>query len=111
MPCPAHNGVRGENGLELWRRLHAEWRGSAFEVAMVQQERYQQPVRSKSLATLWDDLDKWVNLGEELAMADYELPDQAKRVALLRLLPEPMVDRIREKPESERTFAAMVSWV
>ena len=40
-------------GLELWRKLHAEWRGSAPQVIAAKARKFQDPQRCQSMQQLW----------------------------------------------------------
>jgi len=62
-------------GLELWRRLHAEWSGSAPQVLSAKSRKYQEPERCSSASTLWEALPPWIRLGEELVSNGLEVPD------------------------------------
>ena len=54
---------RCSSGLELWRRLHLEMRGSSTQIAHMQASQFQSPARVGSLDALWDGLQKWEALG------------------------------------------------
>ena len=53
-------------GLELWRKLRSEAKGSAPALAAVKAQQWSQPKQSASVAALWSDLDEWLLLGQEV---------------------------------------------
>jgi hypothetical protein len=74
-------------GLELWRRLHAEWRGNAPQVIAAKARRFQDSSRSAKLQKLWEVLPAWEQFCSEVAMGGYPVPDWVKSQALDKLVP------------------------
>eukprot|EP00974_Lingulodinium_polyedra_P011947 1154240-Lingulodinium_polyedra.AAC.1 len=54
-------------GLELWRLLRTEWVGAAAYVADAKARQFADPPRCATSAALWDELPRWLQLGEEVA--------------------------------------------
>ena len=50
-------------GLELWRKLRAEWMGSSTQVVTAKMHRFMKPARCSSVAQLWEALPLWEKLG------------------------------------------------
>jgi hypothetical protein len=46
-------------GPELWRKLHAEWKGSAPEIVEAKGRRYQDPARCRNIQQLWEAIPTW----------------------------------------------------
>ena len=63
------------SGLELWRRLHSEWEGSAPQLKHAKARKYQDPVRCPGIAALWEALPEWERLGEEVKASGFDMPD------------------------------------
>ena len=85
-------------GLELWRKLRAEARGSAPALAAVKAQQWSQPKQSSSMAALWTDLDEWLLLGQEVeegSMHSMTRPDWLKLQSLKALLPNQLRDQLR----------------
>ena len=55
-------------GLELWRRLHAEWPGTSVQVISAKAHRFQDPERL-TMAKLGVELPLWQQLGAEVALS------------------------------------------
>ena len=62
-------------GLELWRRICADMRGSAPEVVMANAERYTQPTKARNVAALWHQLNAWESLGIEVEASGLRIED------------------------------------
>ena len=58
-------------GLELWRRLAAQWRGNAPQILAAKARRYATPQRCASVAALWEQLPAWEQLGSDLDMGGW----------------------------------------
>ena len=58
-------------GLQLWRKLYAEWRGSAPQVVAAKAWKSQDPQRCLSMQQLWDALPSWEQLGSEVLNGGY----------------------------------------
>ena len=98
-------------GLELWCRLKGELQGAAPEVAMVKQQRYLYPARAANLAVLWDRLEEWRLLGEEVeAELGTPMPDAVRACALRQLLPTELATDLATRPEL-RGFGPALAWV
>jgi hypothetical protein len=97
-------------GLELWRRLHAEWRGNAPQVVAAKARRFQDPARCANLQKLWESLPVWEQLGSEVAMGGYPVPDWVKSQALDKLVPQDLLTTIIGRPELS-DYAAKLNWV
>ena len=54
--------------FELWRKLHAEWRGSAPQVIAAKARKFQDPQRCWSMQQLWESLPSWEQLELEVLM-------------------------------------------
>ena len=61
-------------GLELWRRLHAEWVGVAPQVVAAKSKKFQDPVRCSGVLQLWEPLPEWEQFGAEVAAGGFPLP-------------------------------------
>ena len=84
-------------GLELWRRLAAQWRGNAPQVLAAKSRRYFDPQRCSTAAKLWDALPPWEQLGSEIALGlppGEALPDLLRAQALEKLVPEALLQVI-----------------
>jgi hypothetical protein len=97
-------------GLELWRRLHSEWRGSAPQVIAAKARRYQDPARSHDMKKLWEALPVWEQLGNEVIMAGYPVPDWVKAQALDKLLPLDLLNTVVSRPELS-DYVPKMKWV
>jgi hypothetical protein len=84
-------------GLELWRRLHSQWRGSAPQVIAAKARRFQDPVRCHDIKKLWEALPVWEQLDSELG--GYSVPDWVKAQALDKLIPMDMLNTVAWRPE------------
>jgi hypothetical protein len=97
-------------GLELWRRLHSEWRGSAPQVIAAKARRYQDPARCSDIKKLWEALPVWEQLGNEVVLAGYPVPDWVKAQALDKLIPQDMLATVVSRPELS-DYGLKVKWV
>jgi hypothetical protein len=97
-------------GLELWRRLHTEWRGNAPQVVAAKARKYLDPQRCANMQKLWEAMPLWEQLGSEVALGGYPVPDWVRSQALDKLVPQDMMTTIVGKPELAE-FKAKVSWV
>jgi hypothetical protein len=97
-------------GLELWRRLHSEWRGSAPQVVAAKARRFQDPTRCGDVKKLWEALPTWEQLGNEVMLAGYPVPDWVKAQALDKLIPLDMLNTVVGRPELSE-FSAKMAWV
>ena len=96
-------------GLELWRRLAAQWRGNAPQVLAAKSRRYFDPQRCSTAAKLWDALPPWEQLGSEIALGlppGEALPDLLRAQALEKLVPEALLQVIWSRPELTAAPAA-----
>ena len=89
----------GDSGLELWRKLHAEWEGAAPQVVAAKAKHYQDPTRCASVLQLWEALPSWEQLGSEVLSGGYPLPDWLKATALDKLIPEDLLKTVVGRPE------------
>jgi len=97
-------------GLELWRKLHTEWRGSAPQVVAAKARRFQDPPRCTTMAQLWEALPAWELLGSEVALGGYVLPDWVRANALDKMVPEELLKTIIGRPELAG-LSAKLAWV
>jgi hypothetical protein len=97
-------------GLELWRRLHSEWRGSAPQVVAAKARRFQDPPRCSDIKKLWEALPTWEQLGSEVVMAGYPVPDWVKAQALDKIIPMDLLNTIVGRPELSE-FSAKMAWI
>jgi hypothetical protein len=97
-------------GLELWRRLHSEWRGSAPQVIAAKARRYQDPARCHDMKKLWEALPVWEQLGNEVMMAGYPVPDWVKAQALDKLIPQDLLNTVVSRPELS-DYVPKMKWV
>jgi hypothetical protein len=97
-------------GLELWRKLHAEWRGSAPQVIAAKARRYQDPERCASVQQLWDALPVWEALGSEVALGGYPIPDWVRAQALDKMMPIELHKIVMTRPELTE-YTAKLSYV
>ena len=98
------------HGVELWRRLHSEWKGSAPQLKHANARRFQDPARCTSVAGLWEALPAWERLGEEVEAAGMSMPEWMCSSALEKLLPAGMLDTLVGRPEVA-TYADKLRWV
>jgi hypothetical protein len=97
-------------GLELWRRLHAEWRGNAPQVIAAKARRFQDPPRCSNIQKLWEALPLWEQLGSEVVMGGYPVPEWVKAQALDKLVPTDLLNTIVGRPELA-DFSNKIAWV
>ena len=100
----------GDSGLELWRRLAAEWRGNAPQVLAAKSRRFNAPTRCASMAKLWEALPLWEQLGRELAASGLAIPDLLRAQALENLVPDTLLQAIVSRPELAN-FEPKLRWV
>ncbi len=55
-------------GLELRRRLHADWKGSAPQVVAAKEREFQDSMRCATIHQLWEALPRWEQLGSEVVL-------------------------------------------
>ena len=91
-------------GVELWRRLHSEWQGSAPQLKHAKVRKFQDPARCKSAADLWEALPEWERLGEEVRSAGFDAPDWLRESALEKLVPLEWLSVLIGRPELD-TYA------
>jgi hypothetical protein len=99
-----------ERGIELWRRLHVEWEGTAPQLRHAKARKYQDPDRCKNVLVLWEALPAWEHLGEEIKAAGFEAPDWVKTSALEKLVPLDLLSVLVGRPELD-TYARKLHWV
>ena len=78
----------GDNGLQLWRALAAEYKGSSDQVLAAKAQSYQYPPRCATLAKLWEELPRWEQTGHEMATSSLNIHPVMKAQALNHLAPE-----------------------
>ena len=98
------------SGLELWRRLHSEWEGSAPQLKHAKARKYQDPVRCPGIAALWEALPEWERLGEEVKASGFDMPDWVRVSALEKLVPADLLGSLVGRPELD-TYGRKVHWV
>ena len=100
-------------GLELWRKLRSEARGSAPALAAVKAQQWSQPRQSASVAALWTDLDDWLLLGQEVeegSLHSMVRPPWLKLQSLKMLLPSSLETQLKlQLPEAN--FDEALAWV
>ncbi len=64
----------------------------------------------RDIAELWAKLPAWERLGEEVTLAGCVLPEWLCRVALEKLLPLPLLERLVDKPDLQ-DVGPSVEWV
>jgi hypothetical protein len=90
--------------LELWRKLHTEWRGSAPQVVAAKVRRYQDPACCTTVQHLCDALPACEALGTEVVLGGYPVPDWILAQALGKLMPLVLSQVVVTRPElSEHT--------
>ena len=97
-------------GLELWRKLHAEWRGSARQVIAAKAREFQDLQRCQSMQQLWEALPSWEQLGSEVLMGGYVVPERVKARAPDKLVPQEQLSVIVSRPELA-DYNAKLLWV
>ena len=97
-------------GVELWRKLHIEWKGTASAVTKAKAMRYQDPIRCSKTEDLWTELPKWVQLGAELDTAGYPLPEPFRVTALEKLVTETLERELIGKTDLD-SFQKKLEWV
>ena len=97
-------------GLELWRKLHAEWRGSAPQVIAAKPRKFQDPQRCQSMQQLWEALPSWEQLGSEVLIGGYVAPAWGKAQALDTLVPQEQLSVIVSSPELA-DYGVKLLWV
>ena len=97
-------------GLELWRRLAAEWRGNAPQVLAAKCRRYTDPPKCTSLLKLWESLPLWEQLGNEIALGGLAIPDLLKAQALEKLIPDSLLQTVVSRPELS-SYPAKLQWL
>ena len=74
-------------GVELWRALHAEWKGTSRQVVEAKAVRFQDPPRCLTMEELWEALPAWKALGRNVTAARYVLPEWVRVSALGKIIP------------------------
>jgi hypothetical protein len=97
-------------GLELWRRLHAEWCGNAPQVIAAKARKFQDPPRSTTIQQLWEALPAWEELGSKVVLGSYPVPEWVRSQALDKLVPEDLLKIKLGRPELT-DYAAKLAWV
>ena len=98
------------HGVELWRRLHCEWKGSAPQLKHANARKFQDPARCPSTAGLWEALPEWERLGEEVQAAGFQAPDWIRVCALEKLVPADLLSTLVSRPELD-TYGKKLHWV
>ena len=98
------------SGLELWRRLHSEWEGSAPQLKHAKARKFQDPVRCSSVAGLWEALPEWERLGEEVRATGFDMPDWVRTSALEKLVPADLLTTLVGRPELD-SYGQKLRWV
>ena len=86
-------------GLELWRKLHAEWRGSTRQVIAAKARKFHDPQRCQSMQQLWEALPLCEQVGSDVLMEGYVLPEWVKEQALDKLVPQEQLSVTESRPE------------
>ena len=100
----------GDNGLELWRALAAEYKGSSDQVLAAKAQSYQYPPRCATLAKLWEELPRWEQTGHEMATSSLNIHPVMKAQALNHLVPESLLQIIIGRPELSE-YEPKLRWV
>ena len=98
------------HGIELWRRLHCEWEGSAHQLKHAKARKYQDPDRCSTTAALREALPEWERLGEDIKSAGFDAPDWVRISALEKILPADLLNTLVSRPELD-TYAKKRHWV
>jgi hypothetical protein len=72
--------------------------------------RFQDPPRCSNIQKLWEALPLWEQLGSEVAMGRYPVPEWVKGQALYKLVPTDLLNTIVGRPELA-DYASKISWV
>ena len=100
-------------GLELWRKLRSEARGSAPALAAVKAQQWSHPRQSTSMANLWNDLDEWILLGQEVeegSLHSMSRPPWLKLQALKQLIPSNLETQLKlQMPDAD--YEQALAWV
>ena len=72
--------------LKLLKRLVAEWRGNAPQVLAAKCRRYTDPPRCATTLKLWEALHLWEQLGGDIALGGFAIPDLLEAQALETLV-------------------------
>ena len=86
-------------GLQLWRKLYAEWRGSAPQVVAAKAWKDQDPQRCLSMQQLWDALPSWEQLGSEVLMGGYVVLEWVKAQTHDKLVLQQQLSVVVSRPE------------
>ena len=97
-------------GVELWRRIHCEWKGSAPQLKHANAGLYIDPVRLHDAAALWEGLVEWERLGDEVESSGLALPEWTRITSLHKLIPATMLETLVSRPEIA-TYSEKVRWV
>jgi hypothetical protein len=97
-------------GVELWRRIHCEWKGSAPQLKHANAGLYLDPVRLHDAAALWEGLVEWERLGDEVESSGLALPEWTRITALHKLLPATMLETLVSRHEVA-TYTEKIRWV
>ena len=97
-------------GIELWRRLHCEWEGSAPQLKHAKARKYQDPARCTSTAALWEALPEWERLGEEIKSAGFDAPDWIRVSALEKIVPTDLLSTLVGRPELD-SYSKKIHWI
>ena len=94
-------------GLELWRKLHAERRGSAPQFIAAKARQFQDPQRCQSVQQLWEALPSWERVGSEVLIG---VPEWVKAQALDKLVLQEQLSVIVSRPELA-DYGVKLLWV
>ena len=94
----------------VWRRLHAEWRGSAPQAVAAKARRFQDSACCADVQGFWDALPAWKQLGSEVALGGYAMPGWVRITALENLVSDSPLTQIMSRPALS-DYTAKLLWV
>ena len=105
---PLAGGEHG-NGLEMWRRLHNEYKGDDDAIEFGGVRRLQEFARCNDLKLLPSHLDDWL---EVLSTYGSELEHCPKllRSMVFSIIPKTFEDDLLTKPEFTRSYHDIIKW-
>ena len=105
---PLAGGSHG-NGLEMWRRLHAEFKGDDDAIEFGGVRRLQEFPRCNDIKLLTSHLDDWL---EVLSTFGSELEHCPKllRSMVFNIIPKTFEDELLTKPELTRSYHDIIKW-
>ena len=103
--------IGSRRGLELWRHLHAWYKGIGPELVQRTVADLLTPERVQSPADLQPALISLKEQIREVTTAGHPLDDTQKEIALKGLLPKALLDRLDDLEETHTDFELKLRWV